>query len=328
MRPGGDPPLLTLDRVSRVFELGSPRLFGRRPRLQAVSDVSLQLGAQEAFGLVGESGCGKSTLGRMVAGLIEPTAGEILLNGESRSTMRAADRERWALGVQMIFQNPGASLNPRLTIRETLREPLRVHGIASRFEVDHHVDRLLGEVGFDPRLAERRPHELSGGQCQRVGIARALSVAPTLLVCDEPVSALDVSIQAQVLNLLADLRERRPVSYFFISHDLGVVERVSDTVGVMYLGRLVEVAPTQALFARPQHPYTRLLLDSIPRFDAGFAEAASGAGEQPSPLAPPQGCRFHGRCPLAIDICRRESPPLVEVSSGHRAACHLVRPQA
>jgi len=290
--------------------------------VQAVVDVSLQLEPGESFGLVGESGCGKSTLGRMVAGLIPPTSGEIRLNGHARADMRRDEHDRWARGVQMIFQNSIASLNPRLTIRQTLREPLVVHGLARGAEADEQVDRLAQEVGIDPVLLDRRPHELSGGQCQRAGIARALSVQPELLVCDEPVSALDVSIQAQVLNLLADLRERRSISYFFISHDLAVVERVSDRVGVMYLGSLVEVAPASVIFSSAQHPYTRVLIDSVPRLDGSHGPAAA-VGEPASALSPPSGCRFHTRCPHAQDVCRREAPELREVAPSQLAACHF-----
>jgi peptide/nickel transport system ATP-binding protein len=308
-------PMLVLDRVSRTFDAPAPTLWSRRRRVHAVSDVSLAMSAGESFGLVGESGCGKSTLGRLVAGLLPPTSGAVRLHDSSR-------------GVQMIFQNPIASLNPRKSVRQTLREPLRVHRIAhSMADADAQVQRLAAEVGFDPQLLDRRPHELSGGQCQRVGIARALAVAPELLVCDEPVSALDVSIQAQVLNLLADLRERTAISYFFISHDLGVVERVSDRVGVMYLGRLVEVAPTAALFAQPLHPYTQLLLDSVPRLDA-VRESPLPPGEAASALAPPPGCAFHPRCPLAQDVCRREVPPLRSVGPQRQVACHLVEAAA
>jgi len=315
-------PILTLDHVGRVFDVPH-RGLGRRRKFHAVDDVSLTLAPGESLGLVGESGCGKSTLGRMVAGLIEPSVGEVRVNGQSRHNMSSLDRERWARGVQMIFQNPIASLNPRFTIRQTLVEPLRVHGLAADARTAAEgAERLALEVGFDPRLLDRRPHELSGGQCQRAGIARALSVAPELLVCDEPVSALDVSIQAQVLNLLADLRQRRSISYFFISHDLGVVERVSDRVGVMYLGQLVELAPASEIFESPQHPYTRLLLASVPRFDGSHA-ALRPTGDPASAMDPPPGCRFHPRCAHAKDQCRLAAPALRALGSGHLVACHF-----
>jgi peptide/nickel transport system ATP-binding protein len=321
-------PVLELRAISKSFAAKHRGLLaslsGRTPaRVHAVSDVSLQLAHREVVGLVGESGCGKSTLGRIAAGLIPPSGGEVLLEGRPSAAMARQERTRWARRVQMIFQNPYASLNPRKTVRQTLEEPLRVHGIVPRSQIRTAVDRLLEEVGLDPRLANRRPHQLSGGQCQRVGVARALAVEPDILVCDEPVSALDVSIQAQVLNLFADLRERRTVSYLFISHDLGVVERLSDRVAVMYLGRVVEIGRRQDVFSDPKHPYTKALLEAAPRIGRRRADATAIVGERPSPINPPQGCHFHPRCLHASERCRQLVPPLRLVASDHSAACHL-----
>ncbi len=305
---------LELRGITKTFAVGGGLLRSRRV-VQALTDVSLTLGQREVLGLVGESGCGKSTVARIVTGLARPTAGAVVIQGRPIAGLSRR--------VQMIFQNPYASLNPRKTIRQTLGEPLKVHGIAAPSAIGSVVDRLLEEVGLDPALASRQPHQLSGGQCQRVGIARALSVAPDILVCDEPVSALDVSIQAQILNLFADLRERRAVSYLFISHDLGVVERLSDRVAVMYLGRIVETATRADLFARPRHPYTQALLEAVPRLGRRRAHAATAPGERPSPLNPPSGCAFHPRCPHALDRCRVSAPQPTEISPGHVVACHL-----
>ena len=326
MAPG--PAVLEVCRVSKNFEadggmLGAAFFKRNRPVVQAVSDVSLTLDQTEVLGLVGESGCGKSTLGRIVSGLIPASAGAIKLDGTPHHTLTAAERRDWARNVQMIFQNPYASLNPRQTIRKIVEEPLKVHGIASADEVGAQADDLLEQVGLDPSFGTRLPHELSGGQCQRVGIARALAVNPRILVCDEAVSALDVSIQAQVLNLFADLRERRTVAYLFISHDLGVVERLSDRVAVMYLGRIVETASKTDLFAAPKHPYTQALLDAVPRIGWRQSARTMISGERPSPLDPPSGCHFHPRCPRATERCRTETPQLRDVGDNQLVACQL-----
>jgi peptide/nickel transport system ATP-binding protein len=289
----------------------------------AVSHVDLTIGPGEVVGLVGESGCGKSTLGRIVAGLLPPTQGRILIDGIDRSAMNARQRRAADLGVQMVFQDPSASLNPRMRVRDIICEAPRVHGLVTRGATADTVATALRRVGLDPSLAARYPHQFSGGQRQRIGIARALAVNPRLLVCDESVASLDVSIQAQILNLFMALRAELGLAYLFISHDLGVVEHVSDRVAVMYLGRVVEEASTEALFAAPNHPYTQALLAEAPHIAAGRRAYRRIAGEIPSPLAPPPGCHFHPRCPYAMPVCRTVAPPLLEIAPGRRSACHL-----
>ena len=317
-------PILELAGVSKDFDApGGLMVRGRQKTVRAVSEVSLTLDCREVIGLVGESGCGKSTLGRLVAGLIKPSAGRITLEGRARAELSFAQRRQWARDVQMVFQNPYASLNPRQTVRQILEEPLRVHRIVATPNIRDRVEQLLERVGLDSSFANRRPHQLSGGQCQRVGIARALSVAPKILVCDEAVSALDVSIQAQVLNLFADLRESLSVACIFISHDLGVVERLSDRVAVMYFGRIVELASKCGLFEAPRHPYTQTLLAAVPRIGGPPKDNVVISGERPSALNPPHGCHFHPRCPRAMTRCRDAAPGLREVAPGQWAACHL-----
>jgi peptide/nickel transport system ATP-binding protein len=301
----------------------------RGPRFAlALDDVSLTVHRGEVLGLVGESGSGKSTLGRIAAGLEQPTQGEVLFEGEPRPKSRSGRAaRRKLLASQMIFQNPVASLNPRQRVEAILAEPIQVHG--SRREAAAAALDLMERVGLAPSLAGRRPRELSGGQCQRVGIARALAVSPRFLICDEPVSALDVSIQAQVLNLFMDLRERYGYSYLFISHDLHVVERISHRVAILYLGRIVEIGRAADVFAQPAHPYTQALIESAPDLDRR-RRVVPVRGEIPSPLDPPSGCHFHPRCPMAMAICREVRPPAIEVEPGHWSACHLHggRPQA
>lgn len=292
--------------------------------VRAVQDVSFALSSNEVLGLVGESGCGKSTLGRVLAGLIPSTSGEILLSGRQPVSLDRAERRNWARNIQMIFQNPYASLNPRRTIRQSIEEPLRVHRMVPQNEIAARADELLMMVGLKPEFGDRLPHQLSGGQCQRVGIARALSVSPKVLICDEAVSALDVSIQAQILNLFADLREGMDIAYVFISHDLSVVERLSDRVAVMYLGRIVEMADQATLFEEPQHPYTIALLEAVPKIGAKGRQVEIISGERPSPLNPPPGCHFHPRCPHATDLCRTSVPELKQLKHGRFAACHLL----
>ncbi len=293
--------------------------------VRAVDGVSLAVAENEVVGLVGESGCGKSTLGRVAAGIHAPTAGEVLWRGqpvEGKSGGKRTDRD-FALGIQMIFQDPYASLNPRLRVADIVGEAPLVHGLVSRRDLPDYVDDIMRRVGLDPAYKRRYPHQFSGGQRQRIGIARALAVKPRFLVCDEAVAALDVSIQAQVLNLFMELRAALGLTYLFISHDLGVVEHLSDRVVIMYLGRVVETAPTEQLFARPNHPYTQALLAEVPRLDARKRAYVPIKGEIPSPLDPPPGCHFHPRCPHAMPRCRIETPLLREIAPGHTSACHL-----
>jgi len=295
----------------------------RETVVQAVSDVDLDVAEGEVVGLVGESGCGKSTLGRIVAGIMPQTAGIMSWRGKDVGTMTGADKRAWQLAVQMIFQDPFASLNPRLRVSEIVGEAPRVHGLVARGQQASYVADTLHQVGLDPSYASRYPHQFSGGQRQRIGIARALAVKPAFIVCDEAVAALDVSIQAQVLNLFMDLREELGLTYLFISHNLAVVEHLSDRVAIMYLGRLVEIARADELFARPNHPYTQALLAEVPKLEASQRTYKPIAGELPSPLDPPPGCAFHPRCPHAFARCKVERPALKEVAPGHVSACHL-----
>ena len=290
---------------------------------QALQQVNLQVLPGEVVGLVGESGCGKSTLGRIVTGLLPASSGEVMLNGVARTALNGAEQHAARCQVQMIFQNPYASLNPRLRVDQIVGEAALLHGMSDRAGLDAYVCAQLQRAGLDPALRDRYPHQFSGGQRQRIGIARALAVQPQMLVCDEAVAALDVSIQAQILNLFADLRAELGLTYLFISHDLGVVEHVSDRVVIMYLGRVVETAPVQQLFAQPSHPYTQALLAEVPRMQARNKQFAAIEGEMPSPINPPSGCHFHPRCPHAMARCRSEVPVLREVAAGQFSACHL-----
>jgi peptide/nickel transport system ATP-binding protein len=300
-------PLLRLDGVSRDFDVSRPwlnRVIEREPRrvLRAVDDVTLEIERGETLALVGESGCGKSTVARLIAGLYAPSSGRVEFAGRR---------------LQMIFQDPYASLNPRWCVKDIVAEPIRF--LKKNAAVKSEVDGLLRQVGLSPEDGEKYPHEFSGGQRQRISIARALAGEPDLLVCDEPTSALDVSVQAQILNLMAELQARLGLTYLFISHNLAVVSQVADRVGVMYLGRVVELAPARRLFSMPRHPYTRMLLDAIPDLTASGRPRIPVAGEVPNPLAPPAGCAFHPRCPHADDRCRRERP---EMAGG--VACHAI----
>jgi peptide/nickel transport system ATP-binding protein len=320
-------PLLEFHAVSKRFtrrldlvEKLAARLGAdlRETTVHAVDRVSFAVGEGEVVGLVGESGCGKSTLGRVGCGLYAPSEGTVAYRGQPVPTAAGVRRP-----LQMIFQDPFASLNPRLRIADVIGEAPRVHGLVDRAGVEDYVAELMRRVGLDAGFMRRYPHQFSGGQRARIGIARALAVKPEFLVCDEAVAALDVSIQAQVLNLFMDLREQLGLTYLFISHDLGVVRHLSDRVVVMYLGRVVEIAPTDALFGEAGHPYTQALLAEVPRLDRRKRAFVPIRGEIPSPLAPPPGCHFHPRCPKAMARCATEAPALREIAPGRLSACHL-----
>ena len=290
--------------------------------VNAVEGASFTIARGEVVGLVGESGCGKSTLGRMVSGLLPVSGGAIRYNGTDVTDASTLEARRARLRIQMIFQDPMSSLNPRMKVEEIIGEAPVFHGLIKRAEMPEYVAGLMAKVGLDPAFATRFPHQFSGGQRQRIGIARALAVQPDFLICDESIAALDVSIQAQVINLFQDLRREMDLTYLFISHDLGVIEHVADRVVVMYLGRVVEIAPTDALFDAPKHPYTQALLDQVPRLDGGRQSFRTIKGEIPSPLNPPKGCHFHPRCPLAGPRCRTEIPRLRH-QDARAVACHI-----
>ena len=318
-------PLLDVRNLVKHFPVHGGFLSREVARVQAVNGVSFSVAPGETLGLVGESGCGKSTTGRCVLRLIEPTSGQVWFEGKEVTAMKRVQLRGVARDMQIIFQDPYASLNPRMTVGAIVGEALVIHKLAkTREEHEARVMELLSIVGLHPDYARRYPHEFSGGQRQRIGIARALAVSPKLIVCDEPVSALDVSIQAQVINLLEDLQEQFGLTYLFVAHDLSVVEHISDRIAVMYLGRIVEVAPARELYTTPRHPYSEALLSAVPIPDPALKRKRTVLqGDVPSPLNPPAGCHFHPRCPRAMARCAREVPLLREVAPGRMAACHL-----
>jgi oligopeptide transport system ATP-binding protein len=318
-------PLLDVRNLTKHFPIGDG-LFGLGAEVvRAVDGVSFAIERGETFGLVGESGCGKTTVGRCVLRLIEPTSGEVLFEGEDIARLGRGDLRRRRRDMQIIFQDPFASLDPRMRVGEIVEEPFVIHGIGARAERRARVAQLLGEVGLGPDAAGRYPHEFSGGQRQRIGIARALALNPKLIVADEPVSALDVSVQAQIVNLLQDLQKQHGLTYLFISHGLAVVEHISTRVGVMYLGRLVEVAPSRGIYTNAMHPYTQALISAIPVPDPDHrSERIVLSGDVPTPVSPPSGCRFRTRCPLAEPRCAEREPELIELAPDHFVACHVV----
>jgi peptide/nickel transport system ATP-binding protein len=333
-------PLIALDRVSRQFvrplDMAEKvaNLLGAGVRelvVRAVDEVNLTVAEGEVVGLVGESGCGKSTLGRIVSGILPPSSGSVRFEGQEVASLGGKKRRAADLAIQMIFQDPMASLNPRMRVVEIIGEAPTVHGIVAASQADRYVAEMMSRVGLDPSTRRRYPHQFSGGQRARIGIARALAVNPKVLVCDEPTAALDVSIQAQVLNLFMNLRDEFALTYLFVSHDLGVVEHIADRVAVMYLGRIVELSPAEELFRVPNHPYTQALLEEVPRLEPRKKTFAALKGEIPSPLHPPPGCHFHTRCPHAFARCKVERPAFKEIAPGRFSACHLndgARPKA
>ena len=317
--------ILEVRNLVKYFQVGGGFLGGHSAVAKAVDGVSLSIRRGETLGLVGESGCGKTTTGRCILMLERPTSGQVIFEGRDLTTLAPAELRAVRRKIQVIFQDPYSSLNPRMTVGQMIAEPIAVHGIVrERKARNERVQELLSVAGLLPAMADRYPHELSGGQRQRVGIARALAMEPSLIVCDEPVSALDVSIQAQIITLMEDLQERFNLTYLFVAHDLSVVRHVSDRVAVMYLGKIAEITDRASLYAEPLHPYTKALLSAVPIPDPiveATRERTVLKGEVPSPLNPPSGCVFHPRCPIAIDECKNVIPGLKEVHPGHYAAC-------
>lgn len=322
-----DEVLLEVRNVQKFFPIKHGFLSGKTKYVQAVDNVSFSIKKGETFGLVGESGCGKSTLGRTIIRLYDPTGGDIIFDGAEIGKMPASELKPFRKRIQMIFQDPYASLNSRMTVGDIIGEPIDIHNLASGEERTKKIYDLLERVGLSREHAGRYPHEFSGGQRQRIGIARALAVDPEFIICDEPISALDVSIQAQVVNMLEDLQKDFGLTYLFIAHDLSMVKHISDRIGVMYLGKMVELTDASELYERPEHPYTQSLLSSIPIPDPEVTRAKKRIileGDVPSPLNPPSGCRFRTRCRYAMDRCSVDEPQLREVSPGHMVACHLM----
>ena len=324
-------PLLKVEHLHKEFPTGSGFMGGKFSKkvVSAVNDLSFEIRAGETFGLVGESGCGKSTTGRAIMHLDPPTSGKVYFEGRDISKMNKKELKAMRREMQFIFQDPYASLNPRMTIGEIISEPMVIHGIGTPEERIERVRELLDVVGLNPEHINRYPHEFSGGQRQRVGIARSFILRPKLIICDEPVSALDVSIQAQVLNLLKDLQKQYGTAYLFIAHDLSVVQHISDRVAVMYLGKMVELSDWKSLYAEPNHPYTQALLSAVPIPDPDVQQNRKRiilAGDPPSPIDPPSGCRFHTRCPIAQAKCSEETPEFREIGAGHFCACHYAAP--
>lgn len=315
--------LLEVKSLKKYFPIRGGVLGKTQGYVKAVDDVSFDVLEGETLGIVGESGCGKSTTGRTILRLTEPTDGEVTFNGQNLSALKGDSLRKIRRDMQIVFQDPYASLNPRMTVGTILEEPLKIHGLAPG-ERQQRVKELLGIVGLTDYHYNRYPHEFSGGQRQRIGIARALITKPKLIVADEPVSALDVSIQSQILNLMKDLQEQFKLTYMFISHDLSVVRHISDRVGVMYLGRMVELAPKNELYENPRHPYTQALLSAVPHPDPRVTrERIILSGDVPSPANPPTGCAFHTRCHACMDVCKAERPELKQTTDGHWVACHL-----
>jgi oligopeptide/dipeptide ABC transporter ATP-binding protein len=324
--------LLEVDQLAVHFPVLRGLLGRRVGTVKAVDGVSLELGAEQTLGLVGESGSGKSTTARAILRLVDITRGRVTLDGQDVAALSGDELRRARRKMQMIFQDPYASLNPRMTVHDTLAEPLTTHRVAKgAADIGRRVAKLMDQVGLPQSFVRRYPHEFSGGQRQRVGIARALALAPKLIVADEPVSALDVSIRAQIINLLGELQRELGIAYLFIAHDLAVVRHICHEVAVMYLGKIVERAPTAALFHEPRHPYTQALLSAIPIPDPARERGRKHlvlVGDPPSPLAPPTGCSFHTRCPHVMDVCKTEAPALTATTEGHLVACHLDEPPA
>lgn len=325
--PANSAPLLDVKNLVMHFPLTEGIIFQRQVgAVQAVDGVSFHVNRGETLGLVGESGCGKSTTGRAILQLYKPTSGEVVFDGKDLTKLDGGDMRKMRRHLQMVFQDPYASLNPRMTVGNIVSEPMQIHKLVPKNERTQRVQELLQTVGLNPYFANRYPHEFSGGQRQRIGIARALAANPDFIVCDEPVSALDVSIQAQVVNLLEDLQDKLGLTYLFIAHDLSVVRHISDRVAVMYLGKIVEMADRNALYDDPLHPYTKALLSAVPIPDPVIErkrERIILTGDVPSPINPPSGCHFHTRCPYVMDVCKQQDPAFVDQGGGHFVACHL-----